>query len=64
MILLLIGAVVLVGTGAAFLRCLPRDGDIYRFANTEWEPCVGVAFTSGIALGCSMLLSGAFNVLG
>ena len=58
------GIVVLVITAFLFWRCLPRDGKLYRFADTEWEPYVGVAFCSGIALGVTMLLSSLINIYG
>ena len=58
------GVVVLLITGALFWRCLPRDGKTYRFADTAWEPYVGVAFCSGIALGVTMILSSVINIYG
>ena len=64
MLLLLSGAVVFVLTGVAFWYCLPRDGKVYRFADTEWEPYVGVAFCAAVALGFTMILSGVFNLAG
>jgi hypothetical protein len=58
------GVVVLLITGALLWRCLPRDGKIYRFADTEWEPYIGVAFCSGVALGITMILSSVLNLMG
>jgi hypothetical protein len=58
------GVVVLLITAFLFWRCLPRDGKVYRFADTGWEPYVGVAFCSGIALGVTMILSSVINIYG
>ena len=58
------GAVVLLITGVLIWYCLPRDGKTYRFADTEWEPYIGVAFCSGIALGITMILSSVINIYG
>ena len=63
MYLLLAGVAVFVLTAITFWYCLPRGGETYRFAGTEWEPYVGVAFCSAVALACTMMLSGALNVL-
>ncbi|MBI3704427.1 MAG: hypothetical protein HY244_11430 [Rhizobiales bacterium] len=62
--ILVAGVVVLLITAAFFWRCLPRDGKLYRFADTEWEPYVGVAFCSGIALAFTMILSSVINLYG
>jgi hypothetical protein len=64
MILMLAGAVVIVVTALAFYALLPRGGQVYRLANTEFEPYVAVAFTAAVALGCTMTLSGAINYFG
>jgi len=32
--------------------------------NTEWEPYIGVAFTSVVALGITMTLSAILNMMG
>jgi hypothetical protein len=61
---LIAGIVVLLLTAFVFWRCLPRDGKLYRFADTEWEPYIGVAFCSGIALGLTMVLSSLINIYG
>lgn len=58
------GTVVLLITAGLFWYCLPRNGKTYRFADTEWEPYIGVAFCSGIALGVTMILSSAINIYG
>ena len=63
-VVLATGAAVLLITGALFWYCLPRNGKVYRFADTEWEPYVGVAFCSGIALGITMILSSLINIYG
>jgi hypothetical protein len=47
-----------------FWYCLPRDGKLHRFVDTEWEPYVGVAFCSAVALGLTLMLSGVLNLLG
>ena len=62
--ILVAGFVVLLITAFFFWRCLPRDGKLYRFADTEWEPYVGVAFCSGIALGITMVLSSLISIYG
>lgn len=58
------GFVVLLVTGIVFWNFLPRDGKLHRFVNTEWEPYIGVGFTSAIALGLTLLLSGTLDLLG
>lgn len=58
------GIGVLILTAVIFWRALPRDGKKYRFADTAWEPYVGVAITAGMALGLALTLSGAFSILG
>ena len=62
--LLISGVVVFVLTAVVFWYCLPRDGKLHRFVDTEWEPYVGVAFCSAVALGLTLMLSGALNLLG
>jgi hypothetical protein len=62
--LLVSGVVVFVLTAIVFWYCLPRDGKLHRFVDTEWEPYVGVAFCSAVALGLTMMLSGVLNILG
>jgi hypothetical protein len=64
MILLIAGLGVLLITGLIFWMCLPRGGKLYRFANTEWEPYIGVAFTAAVALGFTMVLSSVLDLLG
>ena len=64
MLLLASGIVVLVLNGLIFWSALPRDGRKYRFADTAWEPYVGVALTAGFALGVTLLLSGIFEITG
>jgi len=58
------GVIVFVLTALVFWYCLPRDGKLHRFVDTEWEPYVGVAFCSAVALGLTMILSGAINLAG
>jgi hypothetical protein len=58
------GVIVFVLTAIVFWYCLPRDGKLHRFVDTEWEPYVGVAFCSAVALGLTMMLSGVLNLLG
>ena len=58
------GVIVFVLTAIVFWYCLPRDGKLHRFVDTEWEPYVGVAFCSAVALGFTMMLSGALNLAG
>ena len=61
---LISGVIVFVLTAIVFWYCLPRDGKLHRFVDTEWEPYVGVAFCSAVALGFTMMLSGALNLAG
>jgi len=63
MTLLLSGLVVLVLTAGIFWRMLPHDGKLHRWVNTEWEPYIGVAFTSAVALGLTMILAGTLNLI-
>jgi hypothetical protein len=58
------GVIVFVLTAIVFWYCLPRDGKFHRFVDTEWEPYVGVAFCSAVALGLTLMLSGVLNLLG
>jgi hypothetical protein len=58
------GVIVFILTAIVFWSCLPRGDKIYRFADTEWEPYVGVAFCSAVALSCTMMLSGVLNLVG
>lgn len=64
-VILTLGVVVFVITAGIFWYCLPdKDGQVYRFANTEWEPYVGVAFCTGIALSFTMMLSSLIGMFG
>ena len=63
MLLMLGGIVVLILTVVVFIAMLPRGGKLHRFADTEWEPYVGVAFCSATALGMTMMLSGVINLV-
>jgi hypothetical protein len=58
------GIVVLIVTGIAFWAFLPRGGKTHRFVGTEFEPYVGVAFCTAIALGFTLVLSGAISIAG
>jgi hypothetical protein len=60
---LITGIVIFVVTGIVFWGFLPRDGKLHRFVGTEWEPYIGVAFCSAVALGMTMMLSGALTLL-
>jgi hypothetical protein len=60
----LLGGLLLVGVGGTlFWRCLPRDGQPYRLANTIWEPYVSVAFTGAAVLGVSMTVAGVIQLI-
>jgi len=63
-VILAAGVAVLLITCTLVWYCLPRNGVTYRFADTEWEPYIGVAFCSGIALGITMVLSSVINMYG
>ena len=58
------GVIIIVLTALAFWYCLPRDGKRHRLVETEWEPYVGVAFCSAVALSFTMMLSGVFSLAG
>jgi hypothetical protein len=61
----MIAGVILLGVGGIlFWYMLPRDGKYHRFVGTELEPYVGVAFTAGVAVGFTLMLSGAIDVWG
>jgi hypothetical protein len=64
MLLLASGVVVLVVNAMIFWSALPRDGRKYRFADTAWEPYVGVALTAGFALGVTLLITGIIHMSG
>ena len=63
MVILVGGIVVLIVTVVVFIAFLPRGDKLHRFANTEWEPYIGVAFCSAVALGLTMTLSAILNML-
>jgi hypothetical protein len=63
MLLLLAGIVIFLIVGVILWSCLPRNGEKYRFADTAWEPYVGVALTAGLALGTAFALSGIFGMM-
>ncbi|MEI7805913.1 MAG: hypothetical protein WCI56_11345 [Hyphomicrobiales bacterium] len=63
MIVLSGGIAVLIATVVVFIGLLPRGGKVHRFANTEWEPYVGVALTSAVALGLTMTLSSILDMM-
>lgn len=62
--LLIVGLVVFAITAGLFVYCLPRGGKMHRFVGTEFEPYVAVAFTAGVALSFTMLLSAVLDLIG
>ena len=64
MVSLIAGLVVMAVTVAAFIAMMPRHGKMHRFVGTELEAYVGVAFCSAVALGFTLILSGAINLAG
>jgi hypothetical protein len=54
----------MVLTAVVFWSLMPRGEKLHRFADTEWEPYVGVALTSAVALSLTMTLSGILNMVG
>jgi hypothetical protein len=64
MLLMLAGIAVLIVTAVVFRAFMPRGGKAHRFVGTEWEPYIGVAFCSAVALGFTMLLSGGLSMTG
>ena len=63
MLLMISGVVVFVVTGAVFWGLLPREEKLHRWVNTEWEPYISVALCSGVALGFTMMIAGALDLL-
>ena len=61
---LIIGLAIFVVTGIVFWYCLPRGGKSHRFVGTEFEPYVGVAFTTAVALSFTLSLSGVRDMSG
>ena len=58
------GFAVFIVTAIIFWGFMPRHGKLHRFVNTEWEPYIGVAFTSAVALSLTMILSAAIGLIG
>ena len=58
------GFVLLALGSVVFAYTLPRGGQTHRFVGTELEPYIAVAFTSGVALSLTLILSGAIEVWG
>ena len=63
MLFLISGIITFVITAALFWYCLPRDGKMHRFVNTELEPYIAVAFCSGFALSFTMILSAVLDMI-
>jgi hypothetical protein len=59
-----VGVIVLALGGILFWYMLPRGGKRHRFVETEFEPYIGVAFTSAAAVGATLMLSGAIDSWG
>ncbi len=57
------GIVVFLLTCIIFWRALPSGDHKHRFADTEWEPYVGVALTAGLALGFALILSSVISLM-
>jgi hypothetical protein len=64
MVLMIAGIAMLIATAVVFRAFMPRGGETHRFVGTEWEPYVGVAFCSAVALGFTMLLAGGLSMTG
>jgi Mg/Co/Ni transporter MgtE len=64
LLLLVAGIAVFIVTAIVFWMFLPRHGKLHRFADTEWEPYIGVAFTSAVALSLTMMLSAVLGMIG
>jgi hypothetical protein len=62
--LMISGIVAFLITVGLFLYCLPRGEKYHRWVGTEFEPYVAVAFTAGVALSLTMILSAAINMTG
>jgi hypothetical protein len=63
-LVMVMGVFIFGVTAVIFWYCLPRGGQVYRFADTELEPYIGVAFCSAVALSFTMILSSAINLFG
>lgn len=62
--LLIFGLIAFAVTAVLFVYCLPRGGKMHRFVGTEFEPYVAVAFTAGVALSFTMILSAILDMIG
>jgi hypothetical protein len=62
MLLLIAGLAVFLAVAVIIWRSLPQDGQKYRFADTAWEPYVGVSLTAALALGFALTLSGILGM--
>jgi hypothetical protein len=58
------GIAVFLLVGFVFWRALPSGEQKYRFADTPWEPYIGVALTAGLALGFALILSSVIHLMG
>jgi hypothetical protein len=58
------GIAVFVITGGVFWALLPDGDKLHRWTNTEWEPYIGVAICSGVAIGVTMILSSVLSMMG
>jgi hypothetical protein len=64
MVQLASGIAVFGGTWLLLWKSLPRGGVPARFAGTEWEPYVAVAFCMGFALGFAMVVNSLLSAIG
>jgi hypothetical protein len=64
MISVAVGTALLAGTAGAFWSVLPRQGRVHRLVESVWGPYVGIAITSGFAIGIVMVLAGILSFLG
>jgi len=61
---LILGVMALLITAGLFVYCLPRDGKLHRFVDTEFEPYVAVVIVTGVALSFALGLSGVIALMG
>ena len=59
MILISAGVVVLLGTGALFWLCLPREGREPLVTSNEAARYVPIVIIAGVACGLALIFTGA-----
>ena len=60
---MLVGVVLLAASLAAFMYSLPRRGKTAKFVGSAWEGYVVVALICVLALGLTLAISGAVELI-